>query len=55
MVAAEVVTDTTDKFECGAPFEIAGVAELSRTTEASSEAHYYDNVPAVVIESTGSD
>ena len=55
LVAAEVVTDTTEKFECGAPFEIAGVAELSRTTEASSEAHYYDNVPAVVIDSTGSD
>ena len=55
LFAAEVVTDTTEKFECSSPFAIAGVAELSRTTEASSEAHYYDNVPAVVIDSTGSD
>ena len=55
LVAAEVTTDTAEAFECGAPFEIAGVAELSRTTETTSEAHYYDNVPAVVIDSTGSD
>lgn len=55
LVAAEVLTDDGEKFECGEPFDIAGVAELSRTTETASEAHYYDNVPAVVIDSTGSD
>lgn len=55
LVAAEVLTDTTEKFECDTPFAVCGVAELSRTTETSSEAHYYDNVPAVVIDSTGSD
>lgn len=55
LVAAEVTTDTLESFECGTPFPIAGVAELSRTTETTSEPHYYDNVPAIVIESTGSD
>lgn len=55
LVAAEVTKDDTDEITFGTPFEIAGVAELSRTTEANSEAHYYDNVPAVVIDSTGSD
>lgn len=55
LVAAEVLNDDDTGFECGAPFSIAGVAELSRTTETSSEAHYYDNVPAVVIDSTGAD
>ncbi len=55
LVAAEVTTDTLETYEAGTPFEVAGVAELSRTTEASSEAHYYDNAPAVVIDSTGSD
>ena len=55
LVAAEVTSDDSDGYECGTPFEVAGVAELSRTTETSSEAHYYDNVPAVVIDSTGSD
>lgn len=55
LVAAEVTTDTLEAFECGTPFAVAGVAELSRTTETTSEPHYYDNVPAVVIDSTGSD
>lgn len=55
LVAAEILTDDTEKFECGVPFAVAGVAELTRTTETSSEPHYYDNVPAVVIDSTGSD
>lgn len=55
LVAAEVITDTTEAFECGTPFAVAGVAELSRTTETSSETHYYDNVPAIVIDSTGAD
>lgn len=55
LVAAEVLTDDTEKFECGAPFAVAGVAELSRTTETTSESHYYDNVPAIVIDSTGAD
>ena len=35
--------------------ELAGVAEIGKTTETSSEPHYYDNVPAIVINSTGSD
>ena len=55
LVAAEVTTDTTEAFECGTPFAVMGVAELSRTTETTSETHYYDNVPAIVIDSTGAD
>ena len=55
LVAAEVLTDTTEAFECGTPFAVAGVAELTRATESGSESHYYDNVPAVVIDSTGAD
>lgn len=55
LVAAEVLTDTTEAFECDTPFALAGVAELTRTTESTSESHYYDNVPAVVIDSTGAD
>ena len=55
LVAAEVITDTAEAFECGTPFPVAGIANLSRTTESSSESHYYDNVPALVIHSTGAD
>lgn len=58
LVAAEVLTDNNDVSEgytTGPVFAIAGVAEISRTTETSDEAHYYDNMPAIVISSTGSD
>ena len=55
LVGAEILTDSTESFECGTPFPIVGVAELSRTTETTNESHYYDNVPAIVIESTGAD
>lgn len=55
LVAAKILTDTADEITYDTPFAIAGVSELSKETEASSEAHYYDNVPAVVIDSVGAD
>lgn len=57
LVAAELLTDTTDEggLTYGAPFAIAGTSELSRETENSSESHYYDNIPAIVIDSVGAD
>ena len=55
LVAAKILKDDSTTFECDTPFPVAGVAELSRTTETSSEPHYYDNVPAIVVNSTGSD
>ena len=55
VVVAEITEDSTENFTTGTVKELMGAAELSRTTETSSEAHYYDNVPAIVIDSTGSD
>lgn len=55
LVAAEVIKDTSEAIEFGKVFPVIGIAELSRTTSTSSEVHFYDNVPATVIESTGKD
>ena len=55
LVYAEVTKDTADAFETGEVKDLAGVAELSKTTESSSEPHYYDNIPAIIVTSTGSD
>ena len=60
LVAAEVLVDDNDESEghgyvTGDVFAIAGVAEISKSTDSSNEAHYYDNMPAVVVSSTSSD
>lgn len=55
LVAAEVLQDDENAYLTDVPFKIAGVAEISRTTEASNEAHYYDNMPAIIVSTTASD
>lgn len=56
LVAAEVLTDNdTDGYTTGDVFAIAGVAEISRQTDSANEAHYYDNIPAIVVSSTSAD
>lgn len=55
LVAAPVTADTLDEYTVGDVFDIAGLAEISRTTENGSETHFYDNAPAVVINSVGAD
>lgn len=57
LVAAELLTDTNeeDGLTYGTPFAVAGTSELSKETENSSESHYYDNIPAIVIDSVGAD
>lgn len=54
-VYAEVLTDTSEGITFGAVKDFTGVAEIGKTTESSNEAHYYDNLPAIVIDSVGSD
>ena len=60
LVAAEVIVDDNETGEghgyvTGDVFAIAGVAEISKTTDSSNEAHYYDNIPAVVVSNTAAD
>ena len=55
LVCAELLEDSEENLIYGPVFRLAGVAEISRATENSSETHYYDNIPAVIINSVGSD
>ena len=58
LVAAEVLTDDNELesgYTVGEVFSVAPVAEISKTTETSSETKYYDNLPALVINSEGPD
>lgn len=58
LVAAEVTTDDNEEsggYVTGEVFPIAGVAEISKTTETSSETKFYDNLPVLVLNSEGSD
>ena len=54
-VYAEIITDTTDKFEVGEVKDLTGVAEIGKETEMSTSTKYYDNQPAIVIDSYGAD
>ncbi len=55
LVYAEVVKDDSTGFQTGPVKPLAGVAEIAKTSSGSSEAHWYDNIPAVIVTSQGSD
>lgn len=55
LVYAPVTADTKEAITFGTVKDLAGVAEISKTTDSTDEAHYYDNIPAIVVSSTGSD
>ena len=55
VVVAEVTKDDNTGYTVGNVVPLAPVAEVSKTTENSSETHYYDNVGAIVIRTGGSD
>lgn len=60
LVFAEVTkdnnsTETGEGYVTGTVKVLAPVAEISKSVETSSEAHYYDNKAAIIIDSEGAD
>ncbi len=55
LVYAEVTKDDNEGYTTGTVKPLAGVAEISKATDSTNEAHFYDNIPAVIVSSTGAD
>ena len=55
LVCAEVTEDSAENYTTGEVMELAGTSKLSKETESSSGTKFYDNIPAIIIESTGAD
>lgn len=54
-VYAEVLSDTSEGITFGPVKPFVGLSEVGKSTDSSNEAHYYDNIPAIIVTSTGSD
>lgn len=55
LVYAKITEDSTENLTYGDVKEVAGLGEISKTTNTSSETHFYDNNPGLVIMATGED
>lgn len=58
LYVAEVLKDDNEVdggYECETPTYLAPVAEVGKTTDSSSEAHYYDNKAMIVVNSESAD
>lgn len=55
LYVAEVIQDDASGYVCGTPIHLAPVAEIGKTTDSSSEAHYYDNKAMIIINSESAD
>ena len=54
-VYARILEDSPEHFLTDIVKDFTGVSEISKVTESVNEAHFYDNVPAIVVDSSGVD
>ena len=52
---AKVTKDDETGYTCETPIYLSPVAEVGKTSEVSSEAHYYDNKAMIVVNSESAD
>lgn len=55
LVYAQITEDTVENFSAGTVKSLAGLATVTKAANSSEEAHYYDNIPAIIITSDGAD
>lgn len=55
LYVAKIIKDDATGYECSDPIHLAPVAEIGKSTESSSEAHYYDNKAMIVVNSESAD
>ena len=54
-VCAKIVKDDKTGYETAEVVSVAPIASVAKTTEVSSETHYYDNTGLIQIKATGTD
>ena len=54
-VYAEVTQDDAEAFVTGEVKEFVGLSEIGKSTASENAPHYYDNIPAIIVSSTGAD
>ena len=52
---AKVLKDDIEGYECDTPIYLSPVAEIAKSTDSASEAHYYDNKAMIVVNSESAD
>lgn len=55
LVYAEITQDTSAGYTTGKWQRLSGVQGITDTPSESSEAHYYDNMAAIIVDSEGAD
>ena len=55
LYVAEVLQDDENGYVCSTPVHLSPVAEVGKSTDSSSDAHYYDNKAMIVINSESAD
>lgn len=55
LYVAKITQDDAEGYTCETPIYLSPVAEIGKTTEASNEAHYYDNKAMIVVSSESAD
>ena len=55
LYVAKVTKDDSEGYTCDTPVRLSYVAEVAKSTDSASEAHYYDNKAMIVVNSESAD